>query len=126
MEELDEKYKRSSQQVAQLSNNLTELTETAEELSERVSERSSGDGAGADREYLSIREAIRRLKAEIVDMSLRSGVVYAELLRSQKTAMIQKRERSSMKRKNRMLHGMKGVPLSASFGGDDDVGLDND
>jgi hypothetical protein len=126
LEELDEKFKRSSQQVAQLSNNLTELTEAVEELSERVTEKSSGDGAGADREYLGIREAMRRIKAEIVDMTMRSGVVYAELLRSRQNAMVQRRERSSAKRKNRMLHGMKGVALSASFGGDDGVDHDDD
>lgn len=90
----------------------------ADDLSEQVSSKAVHGGEGGDGGVIRIKDAIKTLKTEILEMNKTIGMSSAELLRHQRDRISRRIRHEHKKKKARlMLRGVKA--LSASFGGEE-------
>lgn len=134
--ELQDRRGQLSQRMEELTAKLSAIEESADELSEKLAQlggstststNKSGEGGGGEGSSVSgamvrMKEAIRRVKQDNMNMSVQIGLLSSTLLAKRLGKMIQNRKKNQEKRR-RKIRGLGGKPYN---NGDDDDDNDND
>ena len=121
LSELEERSSSKSKRSVAISEELAEIqdavNEVARQLEMKTGEGGDGDGSGA---AVRLKRAIKSIKEEVREMSLRTAMLQTEILAQKKRDIMSKRKNATLTRKGRS-RGSRKSKLSTPGRDDDSV-----